>query len=200
MLCLGDSYTIGEAVDSDERFAHQAVKLLAAKGLYFEIPHIIAQTGWTTDELAAAIRQQNIQKKFDAVTLLIGVNNQYRGRTVEEYRKEFAALLQTALQFANNIPEHVFVLSIPDWSVTPFARNDRRSASEISTQIDLFNEAARNICRQHRVPFLDVTTYSRRAATDPALLAKDGLHPSGAMYRWWAEQLAELMLQTYPFR
>lgn len=190
LLCLGDSYTIGEAVEPHERFAMQAVNLLEEKGYQFQEPVIIAQTGWTTDELQGAISKSGLHQTFDFVTLLIGVNNQYRGRSIEEYKTQFTELLQTALQFANNNKERVIVLSIPDWGVTPFAANDKRPRTQIAAEIDLFNEAAKQITAQHGIHFIDITPESRNALHDSDLLTKDGLHPSGKMYKMWAWELS----------
>jgi lysophospholipase L1-like esterase len=139
MLCLGDSYTIGEAVAEEARFPNQAAALLESKGFAFDKPKIIAKTGWTTDELAAAIVEEKPAGKFDVVTLLIGVNNQYRSRDKENYRQEFTALLHTAIAFSESGKKGVFVVSIPDWGVTPFAKKDSRPAKEIGAQIDAFN-------------------------------------------------------------
>lgn len=197
ILCLGDSYTIGEAVEPHERFSHQSVEILRQKGIFFDEPKIIAKTGWTTDELSAAIKEQNLHKTYDAVTLLIGVNNQYRNRDIESYRKEFTELLQTALQYANNNNQHVFVISIPDWGVTPFALKDERGEQKIAQQIDAFNAVNEQISKEAGVHYIDITPDSRKAKQDTKLLASDGLHPSGEMYREWADLLADKMLTVF---
>lgn len=192
MLCLGDSYTIGEAVLPEERFSYQAVQLLQSEGIYFSQPEIVAQTGWTTDELIAAIEEKKIKSSFDFVTLLIGVNNQYRGRDLENYRAEFMNLLQRALMYANQKPERVVVFSIPDWGVTPFVAQDtrKRNSAMIAAEIDEFNTAQSEICEQQHITFIEITTASRQAKTDRSLIANDGLHPSGKMYAAWAKLLA----------
>ncbi len=190
MLCLGDSYTIGEAVEESERFPMQTVELLKAKGVAFEKPDIIAKTGWTTDELAAAITARGLKGKYDFVTLLIGVNNQYRGRDIENYRKEFDELLNTAIDYAHGNRKHVFVISIPDWGVTPFGKNDKRGEKQIGEEIDLYNATNEQEALKARVNYIDITPGSRHAKTDAALIATDGLHPSGKMYKEWAEKLA----------
>lgn len=197
ILCLGDSYTIGEAAEPNERFAHQAVDMLQQRGLVFTEPKIIAKTGWTTDELSVAIKAQNLQGTFDVVTLLVGVNNQYRKRDTDNYRTEFRKLLQTALHYANNNPQHVFVISIPDWGVTPFALKDERSEQEIAKQIDSFNSINKQISQETGVHYIDITPGSRQAKHDSTLLAKDGLHPSGKMYKEWAILLADKMLSVF---
>ena len=134
-LALGDSYTIGEQVPAEDNFPHQLVAMLNKDGIPTAEPEIVAVTGWTTDELAAAIRERDFTGTFSFVTLLIGVNNQYRGRTIENYRKEYTALLKQAIGLANGRPERVFVLSIPDWGVTPFAEG--RDRNKIAQEIDV---------------------------------------------------------------
>lgn len=191
MLCLGDSYTIGEAVEEGERFPMQAVELLKAKGIAFEKPEIIAKTGWTTDELAAAIKERGLTGNYDFVTLLIGVNNQYRGRDTDNYRTEFDALLNTAIGYADSKRHHVFVLSIPDWGVTPFGNNDKRGEQQIGAEIDLYNAVNKQEAVKAHVNYIDITPGSRYAKTDASLIATDGLHPSGKMYKEWAEKLVE---------
>lgn len=179
-LALGDSYTIGEGVAEEERWPVQ----LAAKWRT-EPPQIVAKTGWTTDELNAAIDAAAPRGPFDLVTLLIGVNNQYRGRSADEYRGEFAALLRRAIEFAGGDPRKVIVVSIPDWGVTRFAADrDRR---QIATEIDRYNAVNRDEAARAGAQYVDVTGISRRW---PDLLAADGLHPSGEMYRLWAEAIA----------
>lgn len=198
LLCLGDSYTIGESVEEKERFPEQAVAMLQAKGLSFAKPEIIAKTGWTTDELQTAIKEKNLTGTYDFVTLLIGVNNQYRGRDLQNYRTEFAALLQTALQYANGRTERVVVISIPDWGVTPFVSQDakQRSAGTIAHEIDAFNAVNHGEANKAGVHYLEITYHSRLAATDSTLIANDGLHPSGKMYANWAFKLAEYIAGT----
>ncbi len=195
MLCLGDSYTIGESVTEQERFPMQAVELLKKAGINFDKPTIIAKTGWTTDELAAAIKEANYTARSDNefVTLLIGVNNQYRDRDAEQYRKEFIELLQTALHFASGKGNHVFVISIPDWGATPFAANDRRSREEIGKAIDIFNSINKQESVKANVNYIDITPISRQLKEHPDYVAGDGLHPSGKMYAEWAKLLAAKM-------
>jgi lysophospholipase L1-like esterase len=192
MLCLGDSYTIGESVTEQERFPMQTVELLKKDGINFDKPTIIAKTGWTTDELAAAIKGVNYKAHSDNefVTLLIGVNNQYRDRDAEQYRKEFIELLHTALQYASNKSNHVFVISIPDWGATPFAVNDRRSREEIGKAIDLYNSINKEEALNAHLNYIDITPISRQLKEHPDFVAGDGLHPSGKMYREWAKLLA----------
>lgn len=193
MLCLGDSYTIGESVPETDRFPVQLVKQLREKNKNFADPVSIARTGWTTDELIAAIQERNVQGIFDYVTLLIGVNNQYRGYSSDVYRKEFNELLQTAINYAGGNVAHVIVISIPDWGVTPFAANEGRDESKVAGEIDLYNSINKEETLKAHSQYVDITPISRRAATDQTLLARDGLHPSGKMYTLWCEQILPLV-------
>ena len=186
-LALGDSYTIGEAVDEAGRWPMQLARLLRQEGVLLGDPRIIATTGWTTDELDAAITAAEPLGQHDFVSLLIGVNNQYRGRDVEEYRTQFAALLWRAIGFAGNRPARALVLSIPDWGVTPFGAKSGRDAAQIARELDAYNLAAREACTQRGVAFVDITPASRDGGDAPAMLADDGLHPSTAMYARWAQ-------------
>jgi lysophospholipase L1-like esterase len=193
-LALGDSYTIGELVASRENFPHQLVALMKQDQFDIADPVIIATTGWTTDELAASIREHNIHETFSFVTLLIGVNNQYRGRDVDDYKKEFANLLNQAILFANGHARHVFVLSIPDWGVTPFAEGKDRS--KIAQEIDAYNNACKEIALANKCQYLDITDSTRKNATDTTYLATDGLHPSAKEYGVWATRLAPIIAKT----
>ncbi|MEP6692199.1 MAG: SGNH/GDSL hydrolase family protein [Gemmatimonadaceae bacterium] len=182
-LALGDSYTIGERVDSASRWPVQLARALRAKGVAMGDPQIIARTGWTTDELSAAIDRERPSGPYELVSLLIGVNNQYRGRSAVQYESDITALLDRAIALAGGRPAHVLVLSIPDWGVTPFAAG--RDRAKIGAEIDAFNEVARQRSRVRGVRFVDITPGSRRADTDPSLVAPDGLHPSAKMYAEW---------------
>jgi len=184
-LALGDSYTIGEGVDSAQRWPVQLTEALRQQGLQIENPLIIARTGWTTGNLLSAIAEANPQGPFDLVTLLIGVNNQYQGRDQETYRQEFRILLGLAIDLAGGDPSKVLVLSIPDWGVTPFARD--RDRDQIRLEIDQFNAINLDETRAAGAYYLDITPNSRQAANDPALLAPDELHPSAKMYAAWVE-------------
>jgi lysophospholipase L1-like esterase len=180
-LALGDSYTIGESVDPGERFPAQL-----ARALHLGEPQIIARTGWTTDELNAAIDAAKPQGPFDLVTLLIGVNNQYRGRSEDEYRTQFAALLQRAVGFAGGDASRVIVVSIPDWGVTPFAEG--RDRAKIAREIDQFNAINREEAQRAGAKWVDITPISR--GSDAALVTGDGLHPSGKQYAEWVTRIA----------
>lgn len=194
-LALGDSYTIGEKVTSSENFPNQVFAELKDK-INIEAPRIIATTGWTTDELEAGIvdanKKEALLSNYDFVTLLIGVNNQYRGRDVENYKTEFKELLKKAIQFAGNRNERVAVLSIPDWGVTPFAEG--RDREKISEEIDMYNRANQKIAARYNIYYINITPWTREAANDPTLLAEDGLHPSGKEYQRWAKKIASRFL------
>jgi len=185
-LALGDSYTIGESVAPEERWPVQLGALLCAEGIDIGDPTLVAATGWTTDDLWAGIDRANPQGTFDFVSLLVGVNNQYRGRSRDEYRQQFAALLQRAIGFAGGNPARVVVLSIPDWGVTPYAARLERDPAAVGADIDAFNAINRAETERLGAHYVDVTAFSRQAAHDPSLLAADGLHPSGRMYAEWA--------------
>ena len=180
-LALGDSYAIGEGVAESERWP---VQLAHALGI--DPPEIMARTGWTTDELAAAMAQHAFHPPYDLVTLLIGVNNQYRGRDLANYRNEFRALLDRAIELAGGRPQRVVVVSIPDWGVTRFGREGGRDTAQIAREIDQYNAANAEISRSSRVHYVDVTT---RARADPDLVVDDGLHPNGAAYRRWSDAI-----------
>ena len=187
-LALGDSYTIGESVAEADRYPIQLVRRLNEAGYSISNPKIIAKTGWTTDELMAAIVQEHMQDQtFDMVSLLIGVNNQYRGRDVEVYRKEFTELVSMAVKFARNNVNNVFVVSIPDWGMTPFGKKSPKQ--HISQNINLFNKVNKEVCIKMGIRYIDITPDSRLADKDPGLIANDGLHPSAKMYANWVDHI-----------
>ena len=190
-LALGDSYTIGQSVSEPERFPNQATALLRAQNIKINDPKIIATTGWTTHNLIDALNANTLQNNYSVVSLLIGVNNQYQGRSIDEYKTEFTLLLNRSIQYAGGKPTHVFVLSIPDYSVTPFAQNS--DTAKIAREIDAFNSANKNISLQLGVNYIDITPISREAKNDVSLIANDGLHPSGKQYKRWADLLAPMI-------
>lgn len=191
ILALGDSYTIGTAVEPAEQWPVHLALLLRQPGWNVAEPQLVARNGWTTSELMAGIEQANPTGPFDLVTLLIGVNNQYRGLDLEDYRQEFVTLLEQAIAFAGGQPGRVLVLSIPDYSVTPFGRG----RESIAAAINRFNDANQAETERLGACYLDITPLSRQAATDPSLLAADDLHPSGKMYAQWAEMAFPLVCQ-----
>lgn len=184
-LSLGDSYTIGESVDTSARWSVQLAGLLRKDGTDVADPDIIARTGWTTAELQDAIRNSGNHKTYGLVSLLIGVNNQYRGQSQDRYRTEFGQLLQTATTFAGGKSGRVVVLSIPDWGVSPYAQG--RDQAKIAVEIDAFNAIARNECQKAGIAYVDITPLSRKAANDASQFASDGLHYSGKQMQQWAE-------------
>lgn len=190
-LALGDSYTIGESVSEQERWPIVLQKELEKLGDSLQTPKIIAKTGWTTGELDEAIDLENITKTYDLVSLLVGVNDQYRGETkgftTERYREEFADLLDLAIGFAGNETNRVFVVSIPDYGITPFASNS--DTAKIGRELAEYNAIAQEICETKNVRFFNITPISIEAKTDASLLAADELHPSGKMYKRWVEEM-----------
>ena len=184
-LALGDSYTIGEGVATDLGWPAQLVRRLRTRGIAIGAAEIVAKTGWTTDELLLATRATALAPACALVTLLIGVNNQYRGRDLDNYREEFATLLVRAIVFAGGCNERVVVVSIPDWGVTQFARAQARETAPIAREIDAFNAAARAIANHHKVTFVDITRASRTAGAHAGMLVADGLHPSAVQYARW---------------
>ena len=186
-LALGDSYSIGEGVAAEARWPMQLAHALRGEGIALADPDIIAATGWTTDELDAAIDAAQPAAGYDLVSLLVGVNNQYRGRGLDEYRHQFAALLERAIALAGDRHERVLVLSIPDWGATRFGRDCGRDLVAVAHELDAFNAVARDICAAHGVAFVDITAVSRERGADAAMLADDGLHPSAAMHARWTQ-------------
>jgi lysophospholipase L1-like esterase len=193
-LALGDSYTIGESVDYSENFPSQTAQLLNQEGLTeFKLCKLIAVTGWTTDELAKAIASEKPSHDFDWVTLLIGVNNQYRNRSAEEYSWQLYSLMCQSILFAKGNPKQVIVLSIPDWGLTPF--NKDRDKTETSAQIDAYNAINMSISQEMGCHYIDITTSTRLHAEDTDYLANDLLHYSKKEYAIWANKVAEIIKQ-----
>lgn len=190
-LALGDSYTIGEGVELQKNFPYQTAGLLRSAGYTFYAPEIIARTGWTTDELEAAMNNYPFLSKYDFVTLLIGVNNQYRGRDIIEYKEQLERLLKKSIALAGAKPEHVIVLSIPDYGVTPFGQ--RMDADKVAKEIDAYNALNKALSIQFKVQYVDVTEISRKTKGNATAVVSDGLHPSEKEYGKWAKELAEVM-------
>ena len=187
-LALGDSYTIGEGVAADQSYPYQLAAALNKKGQRINPPTIIAKTGWRTDELIQGIANANLSQKFDIVTILIGVNNQYQNIDTVIYRTEFVQLLKTCIAFAKDNKHHVFILSIPDWGVTPFANG--RNLEKIAEQIDSYNRINKEESKKAGVNYINITSLYREMGDDPAYLTNDKLHPSAKMYEKWAKLLA----------
>lgn len=185
-LALGDSYTIGESVDEQQRWPVQLAERLSSKGKPCLPPKIIATTGWRTDDLANAIAKENLKAEYGLVSLLIGVNNQYQGKSVDAYKPEFEELLKTAIKLAGGDKSKVFVVSIPDYGYTPFGKPKQPA---ISSELDKFNAANKEIAERMGVRYVNITDISRKGFDDPSLVASDGLHPSGKQYSLWVERI-----------
>ena len=190
-LALGDSYTIGELVASKENFPNQTVSLLKDKEIDLQLDKIIAVTGWTTGELNEAIAKAKPDNDYDWVTLLIGVNNQYRGQDSKLYEKEFYNLLSQSILFANGRASRVIVLSIPDWGMTPF--NTKRDIKLVSKEIDEYNAINKKFTEHFGARYIDITPLTRKYSKDTDYLTEDKLHLTGKMYQLWAEQIAKLI-------
>ena len=190
-LALGDSYTIGEGVEESKRWPNQFIEIANEKGLYFEKPKIIAQTGWKTYDLLNAINETNFTKKYDYVSLLIGVNNQFNSRPIDEFEEDLNKLMEEMKKIKKN-DGSIIIISIPDWGYSPFGESS--DMIDISSQIDLFNSSLRKFASTNNLKFVDVTEISRRGIDEPNLIAGDSLHPSGIMYLEWAKKIYEIWI------
>lgn len=185
-LALGDSYTIGEQVDLEQSWPHQLKKYLNQHGFHLKKPKIIAVTGWRTDELLNAIESENIKaNSYDVVSLLIGVNNQYQDKPIAQYESEFETLLQKAIQFSKHDEQSVFVVGIPDYSDSSYAKD--KELTGISEKLTEYNAIAEKICKQYNVPFYGIQDMSKPLHQSDEMLAADGLHPSALQYEKWVE-------------
>ena len=191
-LALGDSYTIGESIPLQKSFPYQTIQLLRKKEYKFSAPEIIAKTGWTTAELHTAINSLLLLSKYDFVTLLVGVNNQFRGKDAIEYKQQFEELLKKAIELTNGKKEHVIVVSIPDYSLTPFAQS--MDTEKISKEIEVFNSINKALSIQYKVQYIDVTEASKEAGNHSGFFAQDGLHPSEKEYANWAAKIADVII------
>lgn len=186
-LALGDSYTIGEGVAPAQRWADVLASRLRAQGIAIDAPRVIATTGWTTDELSAAMDAAEPLGTWDFVSLMVGVNNQYRGRDCASYRADFETLLRRAIALAGGRSDRVLVLSIPDWGATRFGAGSGRDLAQVSRELDAWNAAASEVSETLGVPFVDVTGVARERGGEDGMLVDDGLHPSAAMHALWAD-------------
>ncbi len=197
-LALGDSYTIGEALNVEDSWPMQWVHALRANGIDVADPGIIAKTGWTTDELADALDEaesnNTMSPPYDLVSLSIGVNNQYRERNSENYHDEFSSLLKRAIAYAGNKNSHVFVVSIPDWGITEFGQKSGRDLAQIARELDTYNQINREVSKQAGVHWVDISKVTREVGADPEFYAEDGLHPSRALYALWVKELLKIKL------
>lgn len=198
ILCLGDSYTLGEGVATEDTWPHQLVHALRKRDAPVASPQVIAQTGWSTDELLAAIAEQELTPPYDLVTLMIGVNDQYRGYGIERYTEGFTRLLEKALELSGERPKRVFVFSIPDWSVTPHASQETpdRDPNAIASEIQAFNAVAARLCYEKGVQYIHITDMSRDARRGELYRAPDGLHYSRKMYTHWVEHVFPRVFNT----
>lgn len=187
-LALGDSYTIGEKVATGKRWPVQLIEKLDQAGFAFQNPEIIARTGWRTDELLAAMDKNLEDEKYDLVSVLIGVNNQYQGKPIATFKREFETILKRAIAHCKNGKKRVFVVGIPDYGVTPFGKKSGKS--NIGKEIGSYNAICKHIAAEYEIPFYSITDISLHAKNEPDLIAPDGLHPSGEMYRRWVEKIA----------
>ena len=183
-LALGDSYTIGESVEPEERWPVQLTEKLRAEGIAIQVPRIIATTGWTTQDLLRAMDSQLKNEKYDLVSVSIGVNNQYQGKSIDEYREDLYEVFKRAITYSESGVSGVFAVSIPDYGVTPFGA---QNAEEIARELDEFNKVFEEVASEFGVDFYNITPISREAANQPDLIAQDQLHPSGKMYKLWVE-------------
>jgi lysophospholipase L1-like esterase len=195
LLCLGDSYTIGESVPLHEGFPYQTIQKLRKAGWSFAPAEVVAKTGWTTFELMVHLDKTILNQHYDFVTLLIGVNNQYRGLSIADFEKDFIALLQKAIAFASGKSKKVMVLSIPDWGLTQFAKSKNVNAEKISKEIDAFNEVCQRRAASTGCHYINITDETRQAKEHTNLLASDGLHYSAVEHEVWANFVAHKIMQ-----
>ncbi|MCM8568063.1 SGNH/GDSL hydrolase family protein [Gramella jeungdoensis] len=195
-LALGDSYTIGESVMETKRWPVQLAERLRDRGYKMAAPKIIAKTGWTTSDLLRGIENElNVQRDFDLVSILIGVNNQYQGKSITEYEEELRQVFRKAVNHSKTLEKGVFAVSIPDYGYTPFGAANQE---EISKEIDRFNAVFKRVAEEFNVDFYNITPISRDAADNPELVASDGLHPSGLMYQYWVDQFVNQVAEKLP--
>ena len=192
-LALGDSYTVGTSERPENSWPQQLVKTLANKGILIKAPKIIAGAGWTTEKLISEVQSSNLNTEYDLVSLLIGVNNQYRGLDINLFRKQFLSLLEKSISLAGNDTSKIFVLSIPDWGVMPFAA--LRDTKKITLEIGKYNAIIKEEVAKRNVLYIDITKLSRKAIMDKTLIASDGLHPSKKMYKTWVKKILKNIIK-----
>ena len=191
-LALGDSYTIGESVSENQRWPNQMINIALNEDFLFEQPIIIAKTGWRTEQLIDTLNKINFIKKFDYVSLMIGVNNQYSLKSIDTFRLDLIKLLDMSIGYTKK-RDNVALVSIPDWGVTPFG--ERYDRNKIKEEIDQFNSVIKDVANTNDILYVDVTEISRRAFIEKDLIANDSLHPSGKMYKEWAEKIYDLWIK-----
>lgn len=193
-IALGDSYTIGESLPSIESFPYQTVQKLRSKNMAVNAPEIIAKTGWTTRQLVDAVKQYRFLSKYDFVSLLAGVNNQYQGKPIIEFKNDFEYLLQFSLKLVDNLKSRVCILSIPDYSTTPYAAS--MDKEKISREISEFNSVCKALSIQYKVHYIDVSEAINTLSPNE-IIASDQLHPSAIAYSKWAEKLSEIIADQF---
>ena len=195
LLALGDSYTVATSESFNNGWPFQLIAYLEKKDLEFEAPKVIAGAGWTTSKLLEEIEKEKTDNYHDLVFLMIGVNNQYRGLPKEEFQKDFSELLEKSIVYANGKASRTYVVSIPDWGVTPFAKF--KNSKKIAREIDEFNTLMQKSSTKMGVHYIDVTKSSKNMAVQPSLIASDSLHPSKRMYKIWAKKMAKIVTKNY---
>ena len=190
-LALGDSYTIGQSVEVNERWPVQFLKELKATTNVIDTLQIIAKTGWRVDQLKEAMNSSDLEPPYGIVSLLIGVNNQYQGQNANDFRPEFIEILEKSLKLVENRTERLFVISIPDWGASPYGFGFDRA--KVSKEINEFNSVVKEESEKRGLRYFDITTISRRALIDRTLIASDGLHPSGKMYKLWVDKMIPII-------
>ena len=197
-LAIGDSYTIGEALQVEDSWSMQWAQALRAKGIAVDDPGIIAKNGWTTDELCEALDEaesnNTLSPPYDLVSISIGVNNQYSGRGADNYREEFSALLKRAIGYAGKKTSHVFVLSIPDWGISEFGQKSGRDTAQIARELDTYNQVNAEVSNNTGVHYVDISKITREVGADAKFYAEDGLHPSRALYALWVNELLKVAM------
>ena len=192
-LALGDSYTIGESVPLHESFPYLTTQLIRKQKIAIHAPEIIAKTGWTSSELAEQLLKTELNTHYDFISLLIGVNNQYRHLSLHDFRSDFEYLLKKSIHLANSKPQNVIVLSIPDWGCTPFATE--KNPGSIAVEIDSFNHVCAQFAKDYHTQYIDITTATRALKDHPSALAADQLHYSGETYLLWANKVANKIME-----
>ena len=187
LLCLGDSYTIGESVPLHDSFPYKLLQLLRDNKYPFYAPEIVAKTGWTSFELLKHLEQIKLNEHYNYVTLLVGVNNQYRELSTIDFKKDFELLINKSIGFAGGKTKNVLVISIPDWGVTPFA-NDRNE-QQITNEINSFNGVCELMAQKYQTKYINITDETRLVKNDTSLLTADQLHYSGKEHLIWATKI-----------
>jgi lysophospholipase L1-like esterase len=196
-LALGDSYTIGEGEKSENSYPLQVAEILKSEDFSFSNTKIVAKTGWTSGELLEAVEKENITPNaFDFASLLIGVNNQYKGQPLEQFKADLTKLIEVTLPYVGHQKDKLVLISIPDWGVTRFGQSGIRPTDQIAKEIDAYNEVVRLEALAYGLSFINVTdSYRIRGGISENMVA-DGLHPSRFIYREWAFFISEKIKES----